>query len=74
MNRLFAGLEGAVFFVINICIVSILWIGGNRIGDNLHDGDENAGEEKMRHKLFRRTEAEVFDCPGVDERCGYVYF
>lgn len=31
-NLLFAGLESAAFFVINICIVAILWIGGNRIG------------------------------------------
>ena len=31
-NLLFAGLESTAFFVINIAIVSILWIGGNRIG------------------------------------------
>lgn len=31
-NLLFAGLESTAFFVINICIVSILWFGGNRIG------------------------------------------
>lgn len=31
-NRLFFGLESLAFFVMNICIVGILWIGGNRIG------------------------------------------
>lgn len=31
-NLLFAGLESTAFFVINICIVAILWIGGDRIG------------------------------------------
>ena len=31
-NLLFAGLESTAFFVINICIVAILWLGGNRIG------------------------------------------
>ena len=30
-NRLFAGLECLAFLVINICIVLILWLGGNRI-------------------------------------------
>ena len=29
---MFAGLESTAFFVINICIVAILWFGGNRIG------------------------------------------
>ena len=31
-NLLFAGLESTAFFVINIAIVAILWIGGDRIG------------------------------------------
>lgn len=31
-NRLFFGLESLAMFVMNICIVGILWIGGNRIG------------------------------------------
>lgn len=31
-NRLFFGLESLAFFVMNICIVGILWLGGNRIG------------------------------------------
>lgn len=31
-NLLFAGLESTAFFVINICIVVILWLGGDRIG------------------------------------------
>lgn len=31
-NLLFAGLESTAFFVINIAIVAILWIGGKRIG------------------------------------------
>ena len=31
-NLLFAGLESTAFFVINIAIAAILWIGGNRIG------------------------------------------
>lgn len=31
-NLLFAGLESTAFFVINICIVGILWLGGSRIG------------------------------------------
>lgn len=31
-NLLFAGLESTAFFVINICIVAILWLGGDRIG------------------------------------------
>lgn len=31
-NRLFAGLESAALFAINLCIIFILWIGGNRIG------------------------------------------
>ena len=31
-NRLFVGLESAALFAINLCIVLILWLGGNRIG------------------------------------------
>lgn len=31
-NRLFAGLDSLAFFAINICIVAILYIGGNRVG------------------------------------------
>ena len=31
-NRLFAGLESAALLAINLCIVLILWVGGNRIG------------------------------------------
>lgn len=31
-NRLFFGLESLAMFVMNICIVGILWFGGNRIG------------------------------------------
>lgn len=30
--RLFCGLESLAMFVMNICIVGILWLGGNRIG------------------------------------------
>ncbi len=31
-NRLFAGLESVALLAINLCIVCILWLGGNRIG------------------------------------------
>ena len=31
-NRLFAGLDSLAFFAINICVVAILYIGGNRVG------------------------------------------
>ncbi len=31
-NRLFAGLDSLSFLAINLCIVAILWIGGNRVG------------------------------------------
>lgn len=31
-NRLFAGLDILAVFIINMCIVAILWFGGNRIG------------------------------------------
>lgn len=31
-NRLFAGLESIALLAINLCIVSILYLGGNRIG------------------------------------------
>lgn len=31
-NRLYAGLDSLAFFAINICIVAILYIGGNRVG------------------------------------------
>lgn len=31
-NRLYAGLDCLAFFTINICIVAILYIGGNRVG------------------------------------------
>lgn len=31
-NRLFAGLESVALLAINLCIVLILWMGGNRIG------------------------------------------
>lgn len=34
-NRLFFGLESMAMFVMNICVVGILWIGGNRIGAGL---------------------------------------
>lgn len=31
-NRLYAGLDSLAFFAINVCIVAILYIGGNRVG------------------------------------------
>ena len=31
-NRLFAALDSLSFFAINLCIVLILWLGGNQIG------------------------------------------
>lgn len=31
-NLLFAGLESTAFFVINLCITAILWVGGDRVG------------------------------------------
>ena len=31
-NQLFVGLESAAIFAINVCIVLIIWLGGNRIG------------------------------------------
>lgn len=31
-NKLFAGLDGYSFLIVNLCIVGILWIGGNRVG------------------------------------------
>lgn len=52
-NRLFAGLESAAFFVINICIVAILWTGGNRIGAGVMEiGDITALTEYAILILF----------------------
>ena len=52
-NLLFAGLESAAFFVINICIVSILWIGGDRIGAGYMEiGDITALTEYSIKILF----------------------
>lgn len=52
-NRLFAGLESTAFFVINICIVAILWLGGNRIGAGLMEiGDITALTEYSILILF----------------------
>ena len=52
-NLLFAGLESAAFFVINICIVAILWLGGNRIGAGVMEiGDITALTEYSILILF----------------------
>lgn len=52
-NLLFAGLESTAFFVINIAIVSILWIGGNRIGAGFMEiGDITALTEYSIFILF----------------------
>lgn len=42
-NRLFAGLESIAILAINLCIVAILWLGGNRIGSGFMEiGDITA--------------------------------
>ena len=52
-NLLFAGLESTAFFVINICIVAILWLGGNRIGAGFMEiGDITAVTEYSIMILF----------------------
>ena len=52
-NLLFAGLESTAFFVINICIVAILWIGGDRIGAGFMEiGDITALTEYSIMILF----------------------
>lgn len=52
-NLLFAGLESTAFFVINICIVTILWIGGDRIGTgHMEIGDITALTEYAILILF----------------------
>ena len=52
-NLLFAGLESTAFFVINIAIVAILWIGGNRIGAGFMEiGDITALTEYSIFILF----------------------
>ncbi|MGL5972968.1 MAG: ABC transporter ATP-binding protein [Oscillospiraceae bacterium] len=52
-NRLFFGLESVAIFVINICIVAILWLGGNRVGTgNMQIGDIIALTEYAALILF----------------------
>ena len=52
-NRLFFGLESLAMFVMNICIVGILWLGGNRIGAGLMEiGDITALTEYAILILF----------------------
>lgn len=52
-NRLFFGLESLAFFVMNICIVGILWLGGNRIGaGRMEIGDITALTEYALLILF----------------------
>ncbi|MCO7121844.1 ABC transporter ATP-binding protein/permease [Ihubacter massiliensis] len=52
-NRLFFALESLAFFTMNICIVSILWLGGNRIGAGMMEiGDITALTEYALLILF----------------------
>ena len=52
-NKLFAGLDSLSFFAINICIVAILWIGGNRVGAGFMEiGDITAVTEYAILILF----------------------
>ena len=52
-NRLYAGLDSLAFFAINICIVAILYIGGNRVGINAMEiGDITAVTEYAILILF----------------------
>ncbi len=52
-NGLFAGLDSLAFFAINLCIVAILWFGGNQIGvGNMEIGDITALTEYAILILF----------------------
>lgn len=52
-NRLFVGLESAALFAINLTIVCILWLGGNRIGAGFMEiGDITALTEYTFMILF----------------------
>ena len=52
-NRLFSGLESTAFFLINLCLVFILWIGGNRVGAGyMQIGDITAVIEYAMMILF----------------------
>ncbi len=52
-NRLFAGLDSLSFLAINLCIVAILWIGGNRVGAGFMEiGDITAVTEYAILILF----------------------
>lgn len=52
-NRLYAGLDSLAYFAINICIVAILYIGGNRVGINAMEiGDITAVTEYAILILF----------------------
>ena len=52
-NRLFAGLDSLAFLAINLCIVAILWIGGNRVGAGFMEiGDITAVTEYAILILF----------------------
>lgn len=52
-NRLFAALDSLSFFAINLCIVLILWLGGNQIGlGNMEIGDITALTEYTILILF----------------------
>lgn len=52
-NRLYAGLDCLAFFSINICIVAILYIGGNRVGlGTMEIGDITAVTEYAILILF----------------------
>lgn len=52
-NQLFAGLDCISYFVINVCIVGILWIGGNQIGlGRMEIGDITAMTEYTILILF----------------------
>ena len=52
-NYLFMGLESVTMFVINICIVGIVWVAGNRVGaGSLEIGDNTALTEYVILILF----------------------
>lgn len=52
-NKLFAGLESMSFFLVNVSVVVILWVGGNRVGTGFMEiGDITAVMEYAMMILF----------------------
>lgn len=65
------GVESTAFFVINIAIVAILWIGGDRIGAGFMEiGDITALTERLHARKTQDWKPPALQCQLPISRCG----